>query len=205
MDLKVAIIGAGNQGHIVEDILRCMGVYVAGYLDDAYPYGGPGRILGDTFLVIDDELRTINALAMGIGSNLDRSTKFFELNPHLPFINAMHPRSEISRWAKIPSWGAITIHYGAYVGPDAHIGLDAIINTGAIIEHDVDVGNHVHVAPGAIMLGRSRARDYAFIGGGAVIRDGITVGKKAVVAMGAVVVKDVPDGVTVKGNPAREA
>lgn len=201
--MSVAIIGAGNQGKIVNTILRCMKINVCGYLDDAYPTGAPGKILGDTKLVLNKGLQTVNTLAMGIGENMARSTKFYELIDHLPFVNAIHPRAEIARWAKVPEKTAITIHYGAYVGPDAVIGPDTIINTGAIVEHDVDVGAHVHVCPGAILLGRSRVRDYAFIGGGAVVRDGYTVGKGAIVGMGAVVTKDVPDGATVVGNPAR--
>ena len=36
-----------------------------------------------------------------------------------------------------------------------------------------------------------------------MIRQGLTIGAGAVVGMGAVVTKDVPDGVTVVGNPAR--
>lgn len=199
----VAIVGAGDQGKVVNDILRGMRVHVCGYLDDAYPEGGPS-ILGDTSLVIEDRLRTANTLAMGIGDNRARSTKFFELGMHMPFINPIHPRAEISRWAKIADRASVTIHYGAFIGPDAHIGPDTIINTGAIVEHDCDVRPHVHIAPGAVLGGRVHVKEYAFVGMGALIRDGRTVGKDSVVGMGAVVVEDVPDGVTVMGNPARE-
>ena len=37
-----------------------------------------------------------------------------------------------------------------------------------------------------------------------MIMCGVTIGKLAVVAAGSVVLKDVPDGVTVAGNPAVE-
>lgn len=45
--------------------------------------------------------------------------------------------------------------------------------------------------------------DEAFVGLGAVIINGVTVGRRATVGAGAAVVRDVPDGVTVVGNPAR--
>lgn len=44
----------------------------------------------------------------------------------------------------------------------------------------------------------------ASIGAGATILPGVTIGEWAMVGAGAVVVKDVPAGATVVGNPARE-
>jgi maltose O-acetyltransferase len=43
-----------------------------------------------------------------------------------------------------------------------------------------------------------------WIGGGAIILPGVTIGDDAVVGAGAVVTRDVPQGVTVVGNPARQ-
>lgn len=43
----------------------------------------------------------------------------------------------------------------------------------------------------------------ASIGMGALIGSGVTIGENAVVGMGAVVLKDVPDGETWVGNPAK--
>lgn len=45
--------------------------------------------------------------------------------------------------------------------------------------------------------------DGASIGAGATILPGITIGKNALVGAGSVVTKNVPDGLTVVGNPAR--
>jgi hypothetical protein len=46
-------------------------------------------------------------------------------------------------------------------------------------------------------------RDNCFIGYGAIIMPRVTIGPDSVVAAGAVVVKDVPPGVVVGGNPAK--
>lgn len=42
-----------------------------------------------------------------------------------------------------------------------------------------------------------------WIGGGAIILPGVTIGDDAIIGAGAVVTRDVADGVTVAGNPAR--
>jgi acetyltransferase-like isoleucine patch superfamily enzyme len=43
----------------------------------------------------------------------------------------------------------------------------------------------------------------ASIGSGATILPGVTIGEGAMIGAGSVVTKDVPDNVTVVGNPAR--
>jgi acetyltransferase-like isoleucine patch superfamily enzyme len=43
----------------------------------------------------------------------------------------------------------------------------------------------------------------ASVGAGAVIMCGVTIGKWAMVAAGSVVLKDVPEGCMVAGNPAK--
>ena len=50
---------------------------------------------------------------------------------------------------------------------------------------------------------KTYVRDGASIGAGATILPGITIGKNALVGAGSVVTKDVPDGATVLGNPAK--
>ena len=46
-------------------------------------------------------------------------------------------------------------------------------------------------------------KDGASIGSGAVIMCGVTIGARAMIGAGAVVTRDVPDGATVAGVPAR--
>jgi maltose O-acetyltransferase len=45
--------------------------------------------------------------------------------------------------------------------------------------------------------------DNVWLGGGAILLPGITVGGNAIIGAGSVVTRDVPEGATVAGNPAR--
>jgi UDP-3-O-[3-hydroxymyristoyl] glucosamine N-acyltransferase len=56
------------------------------------------------------------------------------------------------------------------------------------------------------MVGGSvQIADYAWVSPSACLRDGISIGNQSTVGLGAVVVKDVSDGTTVMGTPARPA
>jgi sugar O-acyltransferase (sialic acid O-acetyltransferase NeuD family) len=86
---------------------------------------------------------------------------------------------------------------------DVSIGRACIVNTAASVDHECVLADGVHLSPGARLAGLVRVGQGAFVGTGAVIAPTLTVGDGAVVAAGAVVVRDVPPGVVVVGNPAR--
>jgi len=94
------------------------------------------------------------------------------------------------------------------VTSNATIGRHFQANIYSYVAHDCVIGDFVTFAPGVRCNGRVSIGDFAYIGTNAVIREGsankpLRIGVGAVVGMGAVVTKDVPDGVTVIGNPAR--
>ena len=65
-------------------------------------------------------------------------------------------------------------------------------------------GDFVSLHPAAVLSGNVTVGERTMVGAGAVVLPGVTIGSDVQVGAGAVVTKDVPDGVTVVGSPARE-
>jgi acetyltransferase-like isoleucine patch superfamily enzyme len=89
------------------------------------------------------------------------------------------------------------------IGARANIGRGCIINTAASVDHDCIIGDFAHVCPGARLAGDVHVGARTMIGTNATIIPGIRIGADVVIGAGAVVIRNVADGRTVAGNPAR--
>jgi sugar O-acyltransferase (sialic acid O-acetyltransferase NeuD family) len=82
------------------------------------------------------------------------------------------------------------------------LGRGVIVNTAASVDHDCEIGDGVHLAPGVRLAGEVTIGARTFIGTGAIILPRIHIAEDVVVGAGAVVTRDVSKGITVTGNPA---
>lgn len=113
----------------------------------------------------------------------------------------------------------VEIQRGAVIGERCKVSSHCFICEGVVLEDGVFLGHGVMFTndryPRAITsegklqseadwtLEPTRVRQGASIGSNATILPGVTIGEYALVGAGAVVTRDVPDGATVAGVPAR--
>ncbi|HOK27926.1 MAG TPA: acyltransferase, partial [Methanomassiliicoccaceae archaeon] len=115
---------------------------------------------------------------------------------------------KIGRDCKIAAY--VEVQRGVAIGDRCKVEAFAFIPTGVTIGNEVFIGPHVcftnDLHPRAVgdwEITPTVVKDGASIGAGSVIVCGVTIGEGAMVGAGSVVTRDVPDGATVVGNPAR--
>ena len=110
-----------------------------------------------------------------------------------------------------------TICSHCFIENNVTIGNNVTIKNGVFLFDGIVLEDNVFIGPGATFLNDKKPRSKIYpgqfprttikigasIGGGAIIFPGITIGRYAMVGAGAVVTKDVLDGQTVIGNPAK--
>lgn len=205
---RLVVWGTGGHALVVVDILRLRGEYeIAGFLDDLKaPEAGvcfcAAPLLGGQEQLDALRQRGLMEVLLAFGDNharLARSALLREQGFRQPA--AIHPQAVVA--ADVTIGPGTVIAAGAVVNPAAVLGENVIVNTCASVDHECMVEAGAHICPGAHLAGQVRVGRAAWVGIGAAVRDRMRVGAGSIIGAGAVVVKDVPEGVVVYGNPAR--
>lgn len=204
----VIVLGAGRHAHSILGTLKRLGWPVHG-LVDADPAKHGTRILGIPVLGGDEVVERLGpdkiALVNGIASETVPTArrKVFERFRVLGFAFpvVIDPTAIVGEAVTIGD--ATQILVGAIIQPGTVIGVNGIINTRASVDHDCRLGDHVHVAPGAVLSGFITVGDCVHIGTGAAIRNNVDIGTGALIGVGAAVVGNVAPHAVMGGVPAR--
>ena len=89
------------------------------------------------------------------------------------------------------------------VSSEAVIKENCMVMFQSIIGHHAVIENHCVICPKATVGGHSKVGRQSFLGLGSSMMQWVKIGNEAVVGLGSMVFRDVEDGATVIGNPAR--
>lgn len=113
------------------------------------------------------------------------------------------PSAIVARTASVGE-GSI-VNAQVVIGAQARLGRFVQVNRSASIGHNADIEDYVTLGPACVLAGHVILESGCFIGAGAILAPKVRIGRNTVISAGAVVVKDVPDGAVMIGNPAKMA
>lgn len=204
MSENAVIFGYSGHAYVILELLAASGVTATGYFDAEekqknpfnLTYRGTGNDETDFAKITGD-----NAY-IAIGNNQVRARIFDSLERNkISCPVAVHPKATISPSVKIGA--ATVVMAGAVINAMATVGKAVICNTSCVIEHECIICDHAHIGPGAVLAGNVKVGAGTFIGANSVVKQGTTIGAGVTVGAGSVIVSDIPDGVTIFGNPAK--
>ena len=207
MKKNLVIISAGKFGRetfawAIQAIAHGAPWQIKGFLDDrvnalyGFPYE-PG-ILGN---VMNYRIEEEDVFIGAIGDPRDKVKYYSPLVERGGrFINLIHPLANIGKNVQLGT-GIVMAPFSS-VTCDVKIGNHVSIGAMSNVGHDTTVGDWCQISSHVGVNGKASIGEGAYLGSHACIIPGVKVGAWALVGAGSVVLKDVPPGVKVFGNPA---
>lgn len=188
------LYGASGHGRVIKEILESLNQKVDGFIDDN---PSVNEQLG---LPVQHSAETVDEVIVTIGDNGMRKRVAEKLRCKFA-MGIVHPKAVFSHTASIGEGSVVMA--GAVVNAGTVIGNHSVINTCASVDHECQIGDYVHIAPGAHLCGLIQVGEGTLIGAGASVIPCVKIGRWCTIGAGAAVVSDVPDGATVVGVPGR--
>lgn len=137
------------------------------------------------------------SIKLALGDNVKRQEAFHQLQQWGFFLPPLlHPRANIEVDAQVGEGTVVCL--GAMLGTESVVGRGSITSQepSSTMSHPWET---FHIAPGAVIAGRTHVGDRVFVGMNACIADGLRVGDNSIIGAGSVVLADVPEGAKILG------
>ena len=204
---KVLIINASGFGRTVASLAESDAAFgvewtIKGFLDDRdiSPKNGQGywKVVGSP---MTHQYETDQIIVAALGDPHLRETYTRALD--LQGADFMNLTPDLHRAEGVTIAGGGIFERNTVIGADSHLGRFVIMHSFSVVGHDVSVGNFTTIGSFVFIGGHVQIGSHVMIYPHASILPGVKIGKGARIGVGSVVMRDVPDGVTVMGNPAK--
>lgn len=210
MNKKILLVGGGGHCKSVLDSLLGLDEYAEiGIIDKKGNIGD--MIMGIPIIGCDNDLPRLynegyNYAFVTIGSigNPSLRIKLFNYLCEIGFVipNIIDSSSKVSNYVHIEK--GVFIGKKAIVNADVVINKGSIVNSGSIVEHDCQIGEFVHIAPGVVLGGEVTIGNNSHIGLNVTVKQQVHIGFNTIIGMGSVVTKNINDNIMAYGCPCRE-
>lgn len=193
-DYPIIMVGGGGHASVLVDMLKCQGRDILAVVSPD-ELNGRSAFAGLTHLRSDEdvlqfspeEVRIVVGIGILPGSDLkEKMTTFFAKRGY-EFETVVSDQAYVSPFAKLSS--GVQVFANAVVNAGVVVGSHSIINSGAVVEHDSDIGQYNHIAPGAIICGQVKSGRSVFFGAGSVVVQNTYLARNSVVGAGATVTR----------------
>lgn len=215
--MKIIVAGAGAGGlKIVQavDDSQESGLYdheIVGIIDDNLElkdkefYGYPVLGTSSELDQIEQRLGPLNNLGLvcGIGEPNRREGMIKRIAHRFGiFPNIIHPSANVSKYVRLGKGNVFC--QNVVVQPEATIGDFNVFKIGSILGSSSEVTDYCMVGTNAVLSCWSKLLPYTTLGAGSNVAEKIVVGSHCIVGPNSFLTRDLEDGSTVLGVPARK-
>ncbi|QHT62079.1 hypothetical protein GXP70_20250 [Paenibacillus lycopersici] len=125
-----------------------------------------------------------------------------EMRSERRLVTIADPSAFISRTAVIQP--GTVLYPNCFVGLNARIGRFVFCLSGSVINHDAVLEDNVTLASGVRLAGSVHVEQGAYLGQASTVMEKLRIGGGSLIGMGSVVIRDVPPGSVMAGNPAKQ-
>ena len=203
---RLVVFGGGGHAKVVIDAAEKSECFGEILLADDAPACWGKQIMGHRVIGGREALLSLQGarpqVIVAIGSNATRPMVATWLLEHcFELATVIHPSVQLGKGARIGAGSFLAA--GVVVNCDAVVGRNTIVNTAASLDHDCQIGEAVHIAPGCRLCGHVTVGAQSLLGAGVVVIPSVRIGESVLVGAGSTVLGDLADGIRVAGSPAR--
>ncbi len=202
---KIVIIGAGDGGRVVSELLKQVGGFkVCGFIDDNLKLRGRNvdgyKVLGDS-----RDLGKFRGLGFLVSVGVDTGARgglfYSAIKAGLRPITLIHKTAVVAGTARIGAGTIISAN--CVIGAFSKVGRNNFIFASTVLEHDSETADNVYFSPSVSLAGGVKVKEDTFFGINSCVIEEVRIGSNCIVGAGSVVLKDVPDYSVVAGVPAK--